>query len=57
MKISINLNDGEIKEALLEYVKSKKNVDVKSVTITYHQGDYRDPRESGMSHFSAVVSE
>lgn len=55
MKMSLDLTEAEIKEAILEYVKTRKNVQFKTVHLSYYQGDSRDPRE--YSYFSAKVIE
>lgn len=54
MKISLNLTEAEIKEALKEYVKAKKGLQLNNVRIQYHSAG-GDPRET--SYYSATVSE
>jgi len=35
MKITVNLTEAEIKEALLEYAKARKNIDFKSASLFF----------------------
>lgn len=54
MQTTITLNQKEIEQALIEFVKREKNVESKRAHISYYQADSRDPRES--SYFSATVT-
>lgn len=55
MKMSLDLTEAEMKEAILEYVKVRKGVQFKTVHLSYYNADSRDPREH--SYFSAKVIE
>lgn len=55
MKTTINLNEQEIKQAIIEYVKSKKGLDIKTVHLSYYSADFRDSRD--YSYHSATASE
>lgn len=58
MKLTFNLSEDEIKEAIINFVKTHyglaqdKNF---KVSLSYYNADSRDPRER--SYHSAVVSE
>lgn len=55
MKTTFNLNESEIKDAIIEYIKKRKNVEMKTVMLSHYAADSRDPRE--YSYFYATASE
>lgn len=55
MKISFELSEQDIKNAIIAYVHKMKSIEVKNVYLKHHNADTRDPRET--SYFSATVSE
>lgn len=54
MKTQITLSEAEMKQALIEFVKKHKAIEVKSVYISHYDAG-GDPREQ--SYFYAQVSE
>ena len=55
MKTSFSLNEGEIKQAIADYILATKKIKVKDIYLQHYQADNRDPRE--VSYFYATASE
>lgn len=55
MTMKVELDQDEIKKAIIEYVKREKNIDIKSVTLTHHP-EFRGEIGS-YEHVTATASE
>lgn len=55
MRTSFNLDEKEIKQAIADYIRANKKIEVKNISIFHYAADSRDPREH--SYFYATASE